>query len=464
MKFTKGLRRITAGVTTASAASAALLLAAISIGAAPPETQPATPAADPAPAIKPPPLSLEARQRVELLVKRLGHPDWRTRDKAQDELAAMGEAVEADVIDRLRVSLDSQTNLGLQGVLAQLAAQRRLGPTLVSVDFKDATPQDTFAELSKQSHIPIQPLCENLWRQREWPTVTLKMKDRPFWEVMRAACMAVGTRAVFAGGEDEPGRLLLTRDSFGEMPSPVSFSGSFMVLATKAARRRPVTDDQKQSDIELELTFFADPKWRIISHPDMTAVDTLLDGQSAPLPKPEPLRMQVYRSESPIWMMRTLLPRVPLDCKGVGRLRASFGVSLLELSDPVEFKDVLNARNVVRRSGSQSVQLQEVTRVGSTYRVKITISRSGLSAQEWRNTRELEAIQLVDEKGTALSRGTFETAEVGDQVTYEITYFAGPEPVAGQQGLGTMRLHCRIPLEAREVAVPFELRNIAIEK
>ena len=113
-----------------------------------------------------------------------------------------------------------------------------MGPTLVTFHLKDATPQAVFAELSRQGHLPIVPLRESLWRQ---PTrsPSLDADDEPFWSAMRRACAEFGVRALFAGGEDEPGRIVLTRDPTGEMTSPAAFCGSFMVMSTPCPARPP---------------------------------------------------------------------------------------------------------------------------------------------------------------------------------------------------------------------------------
>jgi hypothetical protein len=397
------------------------------------------------------------------LVRQLSHPSWHVREKAQDRLAELGGAAEPQ-LRQARAAGDSQTRLGAERVLQQIAAARKLGPTLVSLHVEGAPPQKVFEDLSRQAHVPILPAQENLWGRREWPPLTLDLDGRPFWEAMRRACAAAGLRPLYVGGDEEPGRIVLAADVTGDMKSPAAFSGSFMVLATGVTRRIPTQENAAASDVELQCTFYGDPKWRILSHPDEVKIDQVVDGHGRPLGRPEPMRLQVFKPQSPVWMMRTVVPAVPLTSRTLGRVKGSFTITLLEQGEPVEVPDVQSARNVVLKAGRQMIQVHEVAREGNrtdTYRVTLTLSRNGLSERDWRQAREAEGICLFDAKGRGLTRSWFEAKEGGEQVAYNLFYTGGGNP-----GMLSppARLVCRVPLEPREVTVSFELTGLAIEQ
>ena len=161
-----------------------------------------------------------------------------------------------------------------------------------------------------------------------------------------------------------------------------------------------------------------------------------------------------------MWTMRTILPKVPVASPRLHRLGGTFQLKLIEQSDPVEIGNVLGVRNVLRRVGRQAIQLVEVTKVNEAFHVKVIVSRNGLSEQEWRGSRELNGIQLFDAKGRPLARGSFDTQEDGDQVTYDITFVGGGDP----DGPGLpAKLVCQLPLEEREVTVPFEFIDLPVQ-
>jgi hypothetical protein len=395
------------------------------------------------------------------------------REKAQDRLADLGLAAEPRLRELLRSPIDSQSRLGVQRVLERMAAERRLGPTLVSIHVRQAAPRDVFAELARQGQVPIAPLRDNLWAQREWPPVTMDVTDRPFWEVVRRVCVAEGMRALYAGGEEEPGRIVLSADVTAEMDKPAvsseelvksagGTSGSFLILASGAYRKGPMGTDGF-ADVELRLTFFADPKWRILDHPDETVLKDLRDDKGRPLPAPEPMKMQAYRPDSPIWVMHTVLTRFPADATRLGELKGSFRIALLEQSPRIEIDDVRSVRNVVRRVGRQTVQLHEVIQTDKTCNVRLTLTRNGLSPQDWRQAREVQGIELLDAKGRGLVRGQMEPTDDGEQVTYSLNFISPGDPAADPSSLPA-KLVCRIPLEPRTVTIPFAMHDLPLEQ
>ena len=247
--------------------------------------------------------------------------------------------------------------------------------------------------------------------------MTLDVTDRPFWAVVQKVCVSEGfCRSTPAAATTGSSRVAPSADVTGEMDKPAVVSdelgkstggadGSFLILASGAYRKGPIGTDGF-ADVELRLTFFGDPKWRILDHPDETVIHGVRDDKGRPLPDPEPMKMQAYRAESPVWVMHTVLSHFPADSTRLGQLKGSFRIVLLEQSPLVEIDNVLNVRNVVRRTAGQAIQLREVIRTEKAYTVRLTLTRNGLSPQDWRTARrELQGIQLLDAKGRGFVRG-----------------------------------------------------------
>src|SRR5436309_805952 len=140
---------------TAAALWACCAAALLAPGAEPvaPATAPSTdPSTRPAP-VAPAPTTPEIEKQVALL----GSRNWKVREKAQDRLVDLGSAAEPRLRELLDGPIDSQTRLGIQRALGQMAADRKLGPTLVTIHTKAAAPKDVFADLSRQIHLPVGP-------------------------------------------------------------------------------------------------------------------------------------------------------------------------------------------------------------------------------------------------------------------------------------------------------------------
>jgi hypothetical protein len=435
--------------------------------------------ADPSPATKPAATTattqpaVASSPEIERLLAQFLSDNWRVRDQAQDGLAAMSQAVEPRLRQFVRTTSNAEARARAQLVLNEIASLRKLGPTRVSLHLKDAKPQDAYAQLSRQCGLPIVPQGENLWRRASQPSITLNLTDEPFWAAMRRVCTTFGLRAIFTGGDEEPAKITLIRDTADEMPSPAAFNGSFMMLATRLERRSAFdggddADDKgpagkPEASLTAEITFFADPKWRIIEHPEQTTIESACDDRGKPLPRIDPMRMQVFKPENPIWLMRTDIKHVPADCKKLKNVKGSFRIVLLEQSEPFEVPNIMTVRNALRKVGERTVQIKEAVKEGEGYKVRLTIFRNGLSTQEWRQQRESQGVQLLDEKGRPLARGGFNADENGDQVDYEFNFFKiDPTGQAVNNAGDPSKLVIQLPLEPREVTVPFEFKELAI--
>jgi len=419
--------------------------------------------------------SIPSSPEIEQFLSQFLSDDWRLRERAQDGLAAMSQAAEPRLRQFVATTPNAEARARAQLVLNQIASLRKLGPTLIALHLKDATPQDAFAELSRQCGLPIVPQSENLWRRVNQLSITLDLTDEPFWAAMRRVCTNFGVRAIFTGGDEEPAKITLIRDTAGEMSSPAAFNGSFMMLATRLSRRSAFEggdegDDKKPAarpevSLTAEVTFFADPKWRIIEHPEKASIESALDDQGQALPRIDPMRMQVFKPENPIWLMRTDIKHVPAGCRKLSRVKGNFRIVLLEQSDPIEVPNILAIHNALRKVGGRTVQIKEAVKDGEGFKLRLTIFRNGLSTQEWRQQRESQCIALLDEKSHPLTRGGFNADENGDQVDYELNFFKTDPTGQATNGTGDpAKLVMQLPLEPREVTVPFEFKELPIEK
>ena len=73
----------------------------------------------------------------------------------------------------------------------------------------------------------------------------------------------------------------VTSSEFGK--SGASPAGAFPYPGQRGVSQGPDRHRELRR-VELRLTFFADPKWRILDHPDKTVLKDLRDERGRPLP------------------------------------------------------------------------------------------------------------------------------------------------------------------------------------
>src|SRR5439155_16646265 len=79
-----------------------------------------------------------------------------------------------------------------QAALRLIGEQRHIGPTLVTVHLHDVEAAQAFAEIAKQLHFELLAEPPELWKQKQWPKVSLDAEQEPFWAVMLSLCRQVG--------------------------------------------------------------------------------------------------------------------------------------------------------------------------------------------------------------------------------------------------------------------------------
>src|SRR5688500_15615269 len=195
-------------------------LAAALCGAADP---PPKPAEDPQKA------KAEAAQ-LDALVKQLSHDDWKTREKAQEELARFGAGTAPRLKELLTTTKDPDLRGRVEGVLKQIEVNDASGPTFVTLHRSDAAPALAFDELARQASAKLETQPPAVLQRDDLPRVTIHVDRKPFWEVLRQLCATCNLRPERSGG----GRLLLSADDGSWARQPASISGPFLVTASEA--------------------------------------------------------------------------------------------------------------------------------------------------------------------------------------------------------------------------------------
>lgn len=414
-----------------------------------PETRPAT---APSPPVDP---------AVDALLADLSSGDWRARDRAVGRLADLGEAVENRVRRFARDARGEEARDRARAVLARLAADRRMGPTRVTLHLRDATPQAAFAELARQGGLFIRARRESLWRERDYAPLTLDLVEVPFWEAAKAVCAATGLRPMFEGGHGGDAlQLVLVPDATGEMTGPVAPAGQVTVLVDSLIRRPPPDGGDPAAaagDAELRLAFLADPRWRVVEYPPTATLSAVAEAGGPQLPAPDPLTLQPFLGGSPRWAMRGVIKMVPPGAKRLARVTGTLRLTLAELSPPAVVDDVLKAANVVARAGPVALTLLKVDdQEHRLFTARLVLPAVGGGNEPSAAPEAVaDSIWLVDRAGRPLRRNDFNVPDIGRlNIQYEAGTFDSPAPT---------RLVWRVPVGTpREVDLRFTFTDVPV--
>jgi hypothetical protein len=105
------------------------------------------------PATPPPPA-----EQVRPLVRDLSNEDWKVRDRAQEQLTAMGGAAEGPLRERLKHSkLDPEERSRIENVLKKIEEARKSGPAVVDLRRAGASPREVLAAITEQTKVSFAP-------------------------------------------------------------------------------------------------------------------------------------------------------------------------------------------------------------------------------------------------------------------------------------------------------------------
>lgn len=127
-------------------------------------------AADPAPADEP---------KIDALVARLSDADWKARDRAAEELTALGEKAEPSLRKRLAEAKDPEERSRIDGLLAAIERWRQEGPALVTMKHTGAKPKEVFEDLAKQAGVAFAAGTENLFDGASQQAVAVNLERVP---------------------------------------------------------------------------------------------------------------------------------------------------------------------------------------------------------------------------------------------------------------------------------------------
>jgi hypothetical protein len=127
-------------------------------------------------------------QWVDALVAQLGDDDAKVRAKASNELAALGDGVEAQLKSAQARLADPQIQTALDTLLFNIQHARESGPTLVTMKQAAAPLADVLDSLAKQGSIEFGSDVDSLVANAPRETIDVDFQRTPLWQALLDVC------------------------------------------------------------------------------------------------------------------------------------------------------------------------------------------------------------------------------------------------------------------------------------
>jgi hypothetical protein len=423
---------------------------------------------------------------MERWLAQLASDDWKVRQRATDQLVALGD----DALPRLARladgAADNEVRTRAQAAIRQIEDNRLTGMSPITLRLTNASVADALSEVARQARAPIAVDPPDLLRKSAKP-VSLTVEHRPFWEVMQSLSAQTDLEVTGITRHNREVGLGLTRGGTDWMDKPIVLAGPLLIRADRLTRVSTITlkpPRDASEEFAISLTVFAEPKLKVLDYSQTVRLEEAVDDRGNSLIPPDegngvPPNADVFGNQregnTSHWDVGATLHHPKGAGTRIERLRGSTTL-LVETRSATLDVPIASARNVTRTLDGVRVTVKSV----DGNRAELGVFRDGRSDAEWYAVRaQLSAgeAQLLNDNGqvVARSQGGAETDDSPDNQRLDLRLRFAREP-AGADGVGwerdregkrkstseATRLVWEFPVEARELVVPFEFRGLPI--
>lgn len=437
-----------------------------------PRPAPAAPPAETAPPTRP-----ADGPRPGDLLRDLSSDDWRMRQRAERELVGMGDAAGPLIDELLRTAGGAEARARLEGARARIAENRVAGPSMVTLRLTDASPAELFAELSRQARAELKLYPSNLFEHGRWPRVSIDVKGKPFWEVMRELGPRLGVRV---GGHTGELRLMSAGGGAGPagdfLASPFAHVSGPVLFVPGQLTRTQVVDltgpPAHSGAFQLSMTAVAEPKLVVLQADGAVRLDEAVDDRGNSLlaegvaPPAGPLNTggRVF----PITCRLKYPDRNP--GRTIARLRGTMRFVIQTKSERLEIADVLASKEVHWTAGDARVVVHGMTRGPDGYELQLGIGSAqpapvgaGRGAG-WQLHQSMQnRLRLLDANDQPVERRGYSSRNADDRTEFTLQFSEATHP-HGRRAAEPLKLVWEVPTETREVAVPFEFKDLPMPR
>jgi hypothetical protein len=387
-------------------------------------------------------------QELELL-HHLESGTWHQRKEAENDLINRGAWEVPAVNEMLATTKSPDARARLQALLRRLIHDRALGPSLITMHFKDAAPKAVYGELFRQAWAPLLTSPDNLLDDPSLPKITVDVEHKPFWLVMQQLEHATG----FGLTSEADGYRLHRAARIAR--GPVAISGPFLIVL--AGVRPDLTDPQQ---CWADLTVYAEPKIHLLAIDQNMQITQATDNRGNALqaaPQSTTITPDLEYGPQQISVCLT----VPNNhAANLVHLKGSTTASIAVESERVDIADLANAKPRPIESGGAILNFLRCKKSGSIFQVCFACEQDPLDQFQKINVEQPGwQVRVFDATGQLLPRA--EAVVTNDGATSQMTLIYGPK-LYGKPIPPPQRLVWNVPSEIQVVDLTVDFGDITI--
>jgi len=172
-------------------------------------------------------------KRAQILIERLGSPEYRVREQAGRDLSALGARALPAMKRAFAETDEPEVERRLEVLVKKIEYDRLVKPTRITYQAKNATVTQLIEVIVKQSGYR---LSSGIPAEAAKIRMSVEWKDTSFWEALDAACETAGIIASPDENEDGiSGLSLYGNDTYNPY---IAYSGPFRCVATNIGMNR----------------------------------------------------------------------------------------------------------------------------------------------------------------------------------------------------------------------------------
>jgi hypothetical protein len=448
---------------------AALIVSAIvARSIAQPSTAPSTRVASTLPSTVPSTqaaATTEPSPEVRSLVDDLGSDSYNTREAAQKKLIARSDSAAPELRGALNLDLSEEARERLLSILHKIDDNHRLGPSVITMHYKDAPMQDVLNDFAIQSQADLgvhRTLVTDFAKDKR---ITVDLDRANFWQALRMIHDRTGLQPQLYSNES---RMVLdpnAGNAFDLFSDRMVVSGPFAIIPESCQENRNVSyarNANQSSSLTLMLIAVAEPKLKIVNGATGRWLEECVDDKKHSL-IPENAQMPIFYNNVRQWwwQLQTNLREVPDIGAKISTLKGTLNFSVQMKSEKIEIDNVLTASNVTRTAGNYAITLRQVTLQNNMYQVQMIFSNGQTSG--WEQVQGLaQSMQVLDEKGEPMQQNGMSTS--GSPGRFEVTMmysqmnFNGGPPTPHKPD----KLIWEVATELKPISVPFQIDDLEL--
>jgi len=395
------------------------------------------------------------------LLEQLADPDWHVRRKAQDQLVRAGQDAKPFIRELVQRAITDEARKNAQSALAEIDENRLIGPSYLTLHFKNASPADVFAEISRQCFAPLPTAPDNLFQQEAFPKVTVDADHQPFWAVVPRICQQLGVDfRQYQGG------VRLMRNGGVQTDGINRLEGAFLIVATQISysRSRAFGGHAEQTQFGLQLVVYPEPKLKVLRGSgaiDVTQAQDDLGNSLIPDASVRPgwggfMGMGGWSMFAPLHYPRNIGTRIT-------HFRGNTSFVIQVQSQIIEIPGLASLRPTTKLVYNMEVRFEDMKKVGDAWKLHLHLNQPNFGGPDWQQFMEgvQNRMQILDADGHALDHRGMSTS--ANNATVDVTMdFARSNRMDGQPCGDPVRLVWEVPTKTRELTVPIEFTDLPL--